>query len=51
MGLVHNGTDRMGEVLTFNTTDVPDRGEEPKTIEAQIVNPVFYDPEGEKQNV
>ncbi|MCR9069656.1 MAG: sarcosine oxidase subunit alpha family protein [Rhodobacteraceae bacterium] len=51
MGLVLNGPDRMGEVLTFNTTEVPERGGPPKTIEAQIVSPVFYDPEGEKQNV
>ena len=44
MGLVHNGPDRMGEVLSFPGTDG-------KTYEARIVNPVFYDPEGEKQNV
>jgi sarcosine oxidase subunit alpha len=34
MGLVLNGPDRMGEVLTFNTTEVPERGGPPKTIEA-----------------
>ena len=44
MGLVHNGPDRMGEVLDF-----VDLGG--KTIKAKIVSPVFYDPEGEKQNV
>ncbi|UOA32258.1 Sarcosine oxidase subunit alpha [Sulfitobacter sp. DSM 110093] len=44
MGLVLNGPDRMGEVLTFPGTDC-------KTYEARIVDPVFYDPKGEKQNV
>ncbi|EDQ04406.1 Sarcosine oxidase subunit alpha [Sulfitobacter indolifex] len=44
MGLVLNGPDRMGEVLTFPGTDG-------KTYEARIVDPVFYDPKGEKQNV
>ena len=36
--------DRMGEVLKFGKTDGG-------TIEARIVSPVFYDPEGEKQDV
>tara|TARA_R110002049_G_scaffold10127_6_gene50542 strand:- start:11315 stop:14332 length:3018 start_codon:yes stop_codon:yes gene_type:complete len=44
MGLVLNGPDRMGEVLTFPGTDG-------KTYEAKIVDPVFYDRDGEKQNV
>ncbi|MEQ5827489.1 sarcosine oxidase subunit alpha family protein [Sulfitobacter sp. NFXS29] len=44
MGLVLNGPDRMGEVLSFPGTDG-------KTYEAMIVDPVFYDPKGEKQNV
>ena len=44
MGLVHNGPDRIGDVLTFPGTDG-------KTYEARIVDPVFYDKEGEKQNV
>ncbi|WP_106743998.1 sarcosine oxidase subunit alpha family protein [Yoonia maritima] len=44
MGLVHNGTDRMGEVIEFNKVDGT-------TIAAKIVDPVFYDKEGEKQNV
>ncbi|MEL7154903.1 MAG: glycine cleavage T C-terminal barrel domain-containing protein, partial [Pseudomonadota bacterium] len=44
MGLVHNGPDRMGEVLTFPGTDG-------KRHQARIVSPVFYDPDGEKQNV
>jgi len=44
MGLVHNGPDRMGEVITFPKID----GTE---VQAKIVNAVFYDPTGEKQNV
>jgi sarcosine oxidase subunit alpha len=44
MGLVHNGPDRMGEVLEFPGTDG-------KTYKARIVDPVFYDKEGAKQNV
>ncbi|MEP1352747.1 MAG: sarcosine oxidase subunit alpha family protein [Tateyamaria sp.] len=44
MGLILNGPDRMGEVLEFPGTDG-------KTHSARIVSPVFYDPEGEKQNV
>ncbi|WP_019956828.1 sarcosine oxidase subunit alpha family protein [Yoonia vestfoldensis] len=45
MGLVHRGPDRMGEVITFNTV------EEGKTVAVRIVDPVFYDKEGAKQNV
>ncbi|SLN55399.1 sarcosine oxidase subunit alpha family protein [Roseisalinus antarcticus] len=44
MGLVLHGPDRMDEVLEFNTVDGP-------TVKARIVSPVFYDPEGAKQNV
>ena len=44
MGLVLNGPDRMGEVITFPRVD----GEE---VEARICDPVFYDKDGEKQNV
>ncbi|MEO1557989.1 MAG: glycine cleavage T C-terminal barrel domain-containing protein, partial [Pseudomonadota bacterium] len=44
MGLILNGPDRMGEVLEFPGTDR-------KIHSARIVSPVFYDPEGEKQNV
>ena len=44
MGLVHNGPDRMGEVITFPKID----GTE---VQAKIVNAVFYDPAGEKANV
>ncbi len=44
MGLVLNGPDRMGDVISFtNPGGAP--------VEARIVSPVFYDPEGEKQNV
>lgn len=44
MGLVHNGPDRMGDVISFTNT----HGD---PIKAKIVSPVFYDPDGEKQNV
>ncbi|MFY0621122.1 MAG: sarcosine oxidase subunit alpha family protein [Pelagimonas sp.] len=45
MGLVLHGPDRMGEVIEFVKTDGTTR------IKAKIVNPVFFDPDGEKQNV
>ncbi|PSL21697.1 sarcosine oxidase subunit alpha family protein [Shimia abyssi] len=44
MGLVLNGPDRTGEVVEFNKVDGT-------TVAAKIVDPVFYDKEGEKQNV
>ena len=44
MGLVLHGPDRMGEVISFPGTDG-------KTYDARIVDPVFYDKDGEKQNV
>ncbi len=44
MGLVRHGPDRMGEVLEFTNGKAG-------TVKARIVSPVFYDPEGEKQNV
>jgi sarcosine oxidase subunit alpha len=44
MGLVLNGPDRMGEVIEFTAG-----GDD--TVKAKIVTPVFFDPEGEKQNV
>nr|WP_319948859.1 sarcosine oxidase subunit alpha family protein [uncultured Shimia sp.] len=44
MGLVHYGPERMGEVLEFNKVDGT-------TVQAKIVDPVFYDKDGEKQNV
>ncbi|MEQ9038168.1 MAG: sarcosine oxidase subunit alpha family protein [Silicimonas sp.] len=44
MGLVERGPDRMGEVLEFARVDG-------SVVRAKIVSPVFYDPDGEKQNV
>jgi sarcosine oxidase subunit alpha len=44
MGLVHNGPDRMGDILAFTNI-----GGEP--IKAKIVDQVFYDKAGEKQDV
>ncbi|KUJ80683.1 sarcosine oxidase subunit alpha [Ruegeria marisrubri] len=44
MGLVKHGPDRMGEVIEFPGTDG-------KIYKAKIVDPVFYDKDGEKQNV
>lgn len=44
MGLVQNGPERMGEVIVFPKTD----GTE---VTAKIVDQVFYDKEGDKQNV
>jgi sarcosine oxidase subunit alpha len=44
MGLVRHGPDRMGEVLDFPV----DNG---RVIKAKIVDQVFYDKEGAKQNV
>ncbi|MGR3376229.1 sarcosine oxidase subunit alpha family protein [Salipiger abyssi] len=51
MGLVKHGPERMGEVLAFTAEDQDPTDEKPSVIEARIVSPVFYDPEGEKQNV
>ena len=44
MGLVLDGPDRMGDIITFPKVD----GSE---VQAKIVDPVFYDKDGEKQNV
>ncbi len=44
MGLVHNGPERMGEII-----ELP--GTEGATFKARVVSPVFYDTDGEKQNV
>ncbi|NIZ14349.1 sarcosine oxidase subunit alpha family protein [Phaeobacter sp. HF9A] len=44
MGLVKHGPKRMGEVIDFPGLDG-------KIYKAKIVDPVFYDKEGEKQNV
>jgi sarcosine oxidase subunit alpha len=43
MGLVHNGPARMGEVLEFPKVDGG-------IVKAKIVDQVFYDKDGEKQN-
>jgi len=44
MGLVRGGLDRMGESVFYPQPDG-------SVIEAEICNPVFLDPEGERQNV
>ncbi|WP_420567641.1 sarcosine oxidase subunit alpha family protein [Thalassovita sp.] len=44
MGLVLNGPDRMGEVIDFPKVDG-------HIVKARICDPVFYDKDGEKQNV
>jgi len=44
MGLVHRGPSRMGEEIEF-------QGKGDATVKARIVDPVFYDKDGEKQNV
>ncbi|PCJ76411.1 MAG: sarcosine oxidase subunit alpha [Rhodobacteraceae bacterium] len=43
MALIKGGSKRMGEVLTFPLGD--------KAIKAKVVDPVFYDKEGARQNV
>lgn len=44
MGLVHNGPDRMGEVIDFPKVDGT-------IVKAKIVDQVFYDKDGAKQDV
>ncbi|MFZ5750933.1 MAG: sarcosine oxidase subunit alpha family protein [Pseudomonadota bacterium] len=44
MGLVHRGPERMGEVIEFAAGGG-------RTVAARIVDPVFYDKEGARQNV
>ena len=44
MGLVKHGPTRMGEVIAFTK-------EGGGFVDARIVDPVFYDKDGEKQNV
>ena len=44
MGLVHRGPERMGEVIEFPKVDGT-------TVKAKIVDQVFYDRAGEKQDV
>ena len=43
MALVRNGRERMGETLSFPLPD--------KVVRAKVVQPVFYDREGKRQNV
>lgn len=44
MGLVKGGLSRLGEVIEMTRLDG-------STMQVKIVDPVFYDKEGEKQNV
>ena len=44
MGLITGGLDRMGDVVEFNTVSGG-------RVAAKVVDPVFYDKEGAKQNV
>ena len=44
MGLITGGMDRAGEVVEFNTVGGG-------TVRARVVDPVFYDKQGDKQNV
>ncbi|NVO55704.1 sarcosine oxidase subunit alpha family protein [Rhodobacteraceae bacterium B1Z28] len=44
MGLIKHGPDRMGEIVEFPGTDG-------KIYKAKIVDPIFFDKDGEKQNV
>ena len=44
MALIEGGLDRLEEIIDFSISDE-------KVIRARVVDPVFYDKEGEKQNV
>ena len=44
LGMVKRGAKRMGETVYCALADG-------KTLKATIVDPVFYDPKGERQNV
>jgi sarcosine oxidase subunit alpha len=44
MALIEGGLDRVEEIIDFSISDE-------KVIRARVVDPVFYDKEGEKQNV
>ncbi len=44
MALIEGGSERMGEVLSFPVA-------KDKVVKATVVDPVFYDKEGERQNV
>ncbi len=43
MALIKNGQNRLGDIIDFPLAD--------KVVKAKIVNPVFYDKEGARQNV
>ena len=43
MGLVHKGSERMGEIIDFPKVDGT-------VVKVKIVDPVFFDKDGEKQN-
>jgi sarcosine oxidase subunit alpha len=43
MGLILGGMDRLGDVVGFNTLTGG-------TVQARVVDPVFYDKEGAKPN-
>jgi len=44
LGMIRNGHNRMGETVYYPQADG-------SVIEAEICNPVFLDPKGERQNV
>ena len=44
MGLVHKGPERVGEIIDFPKVDGT-------IVKVKIVDQVFYDKDGEKQNV
>ncbi len=44
MGLIHGGLNRIGDIVEFNTVTGG-------TVKARVVDPVFYDKDGEKPNV
>jgi sarcosine oxidase, subunit alpha len=44
MGLIHGGLGRIGDIVEFNTVTGG-------TVKARVVDPVFYDKDGEKPNV
>ncbi|WP_343503917.1 sarcosine oxidase subunit alpha family protein [Alloyangia pacifica] len=50
MALVLDGPQRMGEELTFTTDDYDAADEAKTTLKATIVDPVFYDPEGARND-
>lgn len=44
MGFIRGGLERMGEIVYYPLADG-------RVIEAEICNPVFFDPQGDRQNV